>query len=336
MAGHRPELAEADRLATGGQLRDAIEILTQANRTARNPEIERRLRHIRCLAGTEMLSNPLTEPRFPEPASELPSPGPQSRVPEVGPGELDAELLRAAILEHGCLLVRGLIDEGQARQMAEGIDRALETHAGLGRGESDPDGYYDELVIEPPVIGRPWVTNNGGILAADSPRLMFEMLECFEWAGLRSVIESYLGEPPAISAEKCTLRRATAEGLKAWHQDGKFLGDVRALNVWLSLSRCGDVAPGLDIVPRRLDQHAESGGEGSIVHIEVSQALAEDLAGEVGVVRPIFNPGDALLFDELFLHSTGSDPEMPAPRHAIESWFFGPSAFPEDYVPIAF
>ena len=40
----------------------------------------------------------------------------------------------------------------------------------------------------------------------------------------------------------------------AWHQDGAFMGDVRALNLWLSLSRCGDESPGLDIVPRRLDQ----------------------------------------------------------------------------------
>ena len=38
------------------------------------------------------------------------------------------------------------------------------------------------------------------------------------------------------------------------------MGDVRALNVWLSLSRCGDEAPGMDIVaaasrPHRPDRH---------------------------------------------------------------------------------
>jgi len=31
----------------------------------------------------------------------------------------------------------------------------------------------------------------------------------------------------------------------------------------------------------------------------------------------------------------GSDPEMPKPRYALESWFFGPSAFPNDYSPVA-
>ena len=53
-------------------------------------------------------------------------------------------------------------------------------------------------------------------------------------------------------------------------------------------------------------------------------------------MRPIFEPGDVLLFDDLFLHRTGSDPAMPKPRFAIESWFFGPSTFPEDYAPLAF
>ena len=50
---------------------------------------------------------------------------------------------------------------------------------------------------------------------------------------------------------------------------------------------------------------------------------------------PIFEPGDALFFDELFLHQTGSDPAMPKPRYALESWFFGASRFPSAYAPIA-
>jgi hypothetical protein len=27
---------------------------------------------------------------------------------------------------------------------------------------------------------------------------------------------------------------------------------------------------------------------------------------------------------------------MPDPRYAVESWFFGPSAFPEGYLPLAY
>ena len=54
--------------------------------------------------------------------------------------------------------------------------------------------------------------------------------------------------------------------------------------------------------------------------------MAEDAAGEKEIIRPIFEPGDALLFDELFLHKTGSDPSMPNPRFAIENWFFNRAA----------
>ena len=112
----------------------------------------------------------------------------------------------------------------------------------------------------------------------------------------------------------------------AWHQDGTFMGDVRALNLWLSLSRCGDVAPGLDVVPRRLDGLVPTQTEEAMLAIQASQAKVEEAAGPAGIIRPIFEPGDALFFDELFMHQTASDPSMPNPRFAIESWFFGASA----------
>ena len=68
---------------------------------------------------------------------------------------------------------------------------------------------------------------------------------------------------------------------------------------------------------------------------QVSQSKAEDAAGDTPIIRPIFEPGDALFFDELFLHQTGSDPSMPNPRFAIENWFFGGSAFPGEFAPVA-
>jgi hypothetical protein len=67
----------------------------------------------------------------------------------------------------------------------------------------------------------------------------------------------------------------------------------------------------------------------------VSQRVAEQVAGDTPILRPIFEPGDALFFDELFLHKTGSDPNMPKPRYAIENWLFGGSGFPIEYAPLA-
>ena len=113
------------------------------------------------------------------------------------------------------------------------------------------------------------------------------------------------------------------------------MGEVNALNVWLSLSRCGDEAPGLDIVARRLDHVVPTGTEGAVFDWSASQAVAEEAAGDAGIARPIFEPGDALLFDELLLHATAAEPDMPNVRYAVESWFFGPSGFPPEYAPLA-
>jgi hypothetical protein len=173
------------------------------------------------------------------------------------------------------------------------------------------------------------------VLAADSPLLSFEMLELFRAAGVPRLVADYLGEEPLWSVQKTTLRKAEPAVGGAWHQDGAFMGDVRSLNLWLSLSRCGDEAPGLDIVPRRLDQLVATGTDEAMLSYQVSQRKAEEAAGDAGIVRPIFEPGDALFFDELFLHQTGSDPSMPKPRFAIENWFFGASAFPVEFAPLA-
>jgi hypothetical protein len=91
----------------------------------------------------------------------------------------------------------------------------------------------------------------------------------------------------------------------------------------------------MDIVPRRLDL-VPTGTEGSYFEWSVSPQVAEEAAGDTSIVRPVFEPGDVLMFDELCLHSTALDPGMTETRFAVEGWFFGPSAFPDNYTPLAF
>lgn len=324
----------------GKKLKDSasrIDDLNQANRASRSMERDLELRRHRHLAGIEAVKHAPPCPELIEPAPASPARGAESKCPEIDAADLTPELLRAAVLEAGCLLVRDLVPDSEALEMAEGIERAFATRLDLREnGGRDDEGFYDELVPESPyeLSGRSWIEEGGGVLAVDSPKLMVDMLDVFERAGLPEVIEGYLGETPLISADKCTLRKATPDVTGAWHQDGRFMGDVRAMNVWLSLSRCGDEAPGMDLVPTRLDDYVATGTEGTWLKTQVSDAVAEEAAGEIGITRPVFNPGDAILFDDLFLHQTGSDPSMPNPRYAIESWFFGPSAFPAIYVPL--
>jgi hypothetical protein len=313
-----------------------IETLTESNRAERDRDIERRLVGLRHLAGIRLLDEAEAYSEHPTPDfGGLPE---ADGLPDIAADDVTPELLRAGILRDGSLLVRGLVGRDEALRMADEIDRAFVERDAYLEGGSAAEGYYEEFQAHERFrapMSRPWIKQGGGVLAADSPRLMFEMLEIFSRAGFGDLIPEYLGEPPAISAQKTTLRKAEPTVPGAWHQDGAFMGDVRSLNVWLSLSRCGDQAPGLDIVPRRLDHLVDAGGEGAILSYQVTQQTAEQAADDVPIVRPIFEPGDVLFFDELCLHQTGSDPAMPNPRFAIESWFFGGSAFPGEYAPIA-
>jgi len=328
-------------------LLDEIEELTRENRDGREFKRERRLLNLRQLAGTALTMRDVPRPEYVEPDFDaLPT---DTNLPEVTREELTPGLIRAAILRHGAILVRELVDRDAALALAEEIDRAFESRDALaedvdwtnqGLRVSSGDGYFEEMEPVPPhdAIGERFhVAAGGGLLAADSPKVMFEMVELFEQAGIRELVAGYLQEQPTVSAHKTTLRRADPKVAGAWHQDGKFLGDVNTLNLWLSLSRCGDVAPGMDLVPRRLDDIVDAGDGGVSFHeIVVKHELAEELAGEAGILRPIFEPGDAMFFDHLYLHQTASDPEMPNRRYAVESWFFGPSAFPGDYIPLAY
>ena len=324
----------AQTAASLDELQAEIRELVRQNREQCDPERERRILWLRHLAGIEIMRGAEGDPQFAEPATDAVR---DSTVIEVRPEELTPELLRAAILKRGCLLVRGLIDRDEAIGLAEQIEAAFAARTESG-GENTGDGMYEVFHPAPPFeyADREWIEMGGGLLAADSPKTMFNTYDALERSGFVDVVHGYLGEPGLLSVEKTTLRKAAPDVAGSWHQDGSFLHDVRVLNLWLSLSRCGDESPGLDIIPHRLDEILPVGKEaGTIFPILPSEESIERAAGEEGVQRPIFEPGDALLFDELFLHKTGSDPQMPKPRYALESWFFGRSGFSQEYAPIA-
>ncbi len=313
-----------------------IERLHRLNREQPSGDTESKLLHLRNLAGLRLMEAADGSDGHPDPDfARLPE---SERLPEIDSRDVTSELLRAGILRHGCLLVRGLVPRTDAIRFAEQIERSYEERDRHDEHESFSDRYYSEFLPDPrrrQDLARGWIKAGGGLLAVDSPLLSFEMRELLQRAGLPAIVESYLGEPPLIAAEKTTLRKASPTVPGAWHQDGKFMGEVNALNLWLSLSRCGDEAPGLDVVPRRIDHHVVTETDEAMFDNMVSQRVAEQEAGDAGIVRPIFEPGDAMLFDELFLHKTGSDPAMSKPRFAIENWFFGASGFPADYAPLS-
>jgi Phytanoyl-CoA dioxygenase (PhyH) len=329
---------------------EEIQALREAGRGERDPEVARRILRLGHLAGVALVDRAGEGPSdHPAPAFDGLAEG--ARLPEVAPVELTPELLRAAMVRSGCLLVRAAVDEDDVTRLVEGIGRAYAAREAQARAGSTGDGYFEEFQPDPRFdvrFDRGVIRDGAALLAADSPLVLLDVIDALERAGLKRLATDYLAsDRPVISVNKCLLRRtrpgpsATSHGaggfkLSAWHQDGAFLGEVRALNVWLSLSHCGDDAPGLDIVPRRLDKIVPTGTKGAVFDWSASVAVAEEAAGDAGIVRPIFAPGDVLLFDELLLHATAAEPGMRGTRYAVENWFFDPSNFPPRYTPLAF
>jgi Phytanoyl-CoA dioxygenase (PhyH) len=331
-------LAEANRLADDGRGLEAIRRLTEANRAQRDAQIEERLATLRYDVFPSLARRSPDE-LPPEVARE----GPGEPLTATDPRDLDLPTLRRGLARHGCVLVRGLIPRERAEALARGVDRALDAFDGCeaSGSESAPPWY---VPFAPASTGdfasrrRGWVRASGGLWTADSPRMLFELTELAEDSGIAALIEAYFGERPALSANKCTLRRVPTDTNTNWHQDGAFMGrHVRSLNLWLALSPCGVDASGLDIVPQRFDEILPTGTEGAYFNWSVSPLVVEDAAGGPdAIMSPEFGPGDAMLFDHMFLHRTGITPRMTKERWAIEAWFFAPSSYPDGQIPLAY
>ena len=336
-------LERAAQLEAEGRNLDAIDVLTEAIRDRPDAELERELIAVRHRAfGAVGDGEVVRSPTDGTPADLHLEDG----IPAVRAGDLSAGVIRGAVLRHGALIGRGRVAPERAGHLVAGGDHACAAHDCHSNGiaSTDDAAWYspfqakgdDQAIL---ALGREFISRGGGVWTADSPRLLFELLDTYEQAGLRATITDYLGERPALSVNKGTLRRVRPTGgTEWWHQDGAFLGeDIKSLNVWLSLTHSGRDAPGMDVVAKRIDEIVEMGTGGADFDWSVGSEVVHRVAG-ASISRPVFEPGDALLFDHMCLHQTGTDPGMTQTRYAIETWFFGPSAYPDPHqqLPLVF
>ena len=315
-----------DLLVAEGRLAEAIAVLSELNRQRRDPIVERRILDLRFQAfdRADVASEP---PAWPDSVVDL---FPGQLVPEIDRADLTVETLRSGITNHGSLLVRGLLDPQQIERLRGGIDRSIDAYDAIEAGSPPPEleGWFEPCAACPEA-DRTWKRSAGAVLAVDSPPALFDLLEVFEDAGISQLARDHFEEPPTLLGLKTTLRKVSHVAWRHgdWHQDGSFMGTaIRSLNVWVTLTHCGDDAPGLDIVGRRFDHLAETGTDGALARWSVGAAVAER-EGADAIVRPVFEAGDALLFDHMMLHRTAIEPEMVNDRYAVEVWLFSPSTY---------
>lgn len=330
-------IAEALAQYDIGEWDDALQSLVRANRTTPDPALEVALADLRHRCWMQVSDLP-DAPRV-EPAPSPPV-GP-SGLPEARSDTLTAAQIRGAVLSHGSLIVRDALDadavEALRTEIADAIDAAADPTPGssVWRPMKLLPEVAATMSTPPRPLRRSFVVDAGGTLLADAPRAMFRLLELFDALGLHDLVSQYLGSRPVMSATKSTLRRVPFDAVGGWHQDGAFLGTgVQAINIWITLTDCGTDAPGLDIVPRRLEEVVETGLDGSFFDWDVSDAQVAELTDGAGGLRPQFSAGDMMVFDEMMLHRTATTPSMTRNRDAIEFWCFAPGAYPESQIPV--
>ena len=336
----RQVLKAADRLSNQGRHREAIDLLTRANMRERSAKIEERLVVLRHEAFFHQ-SFSSTLPHWPPPVSDRFVD--QQGIPEIDAELLSAEILRDGVFNRGSIIIRGLLPNSDVERLREGIIQTYRHHdlalAGEPTSKTTPwfvpfqptprDGNQD--------LNRVWFRETGAELAADSPRGLHDLLEIFAANGIDTLAGDYLGERPALSVKKTSLRRVphNQQSENGWHQDGAFLGEgIRTMNLWIALSDCGVDAPSMDMVPRRLDYIVPTGTEGAMFSWSVSKTQIAEACGGGEPTHLHFKAGDAIVFDEMNLHRTSTLPGMTKPRYAIEAWFFAPSCYPLDQIPI--
>tara|TARA_R110000823_G_scaffold171736_6_gene304120 strand:- start:11397 stop:12458 length:1062 start_codon:yes stop_codon:yes gene_type:complete len=324
--------AEARGLAQAGNFREAIALLTAANQSNRQRDIDRLLLELRSegfLSGQRQKESP----QWPE---EVPDQFGGEGIPEINGDQLSAEAIRSGLRNHGSLIIRQLITPDQVDLLRNNIDRVLRAFDAVEAESVGPEleGWFEPFHRDT-ITDRARNRLKGSMLTVDSPPALFDLLEIFESCGLSAVIRDYFGEPPALLSRKGTLRRVRHDvRTGGWHQDGGFLGeDIRALNVWLALTDSGVDAPGMDIVAKRLPGIVQTGSD--FAEWATNPQAAKEVS-EGCTVRPVFAPGDAIIFDHICLHRTAADPGMTKTRYAIETWLMAPSTYKESGVPILF
>lgn len=336
-------LSRASRLREKGDTKGALDSLFSANRKHEDDVVERDI--------VDLLLQLTPDDASPSKPVLSAAPEPQKaaafhsgEIPEIHAKDLSPAMLQDAISHAGYLIVRGLFDASEAADLRTCIDESLNSRADAPE-ESDevPQGpwYYPSPHFPGSHVAysarnkKKKFGRTGSIRVIDSPRGTYKVLELYRKYRLKELLDAYFEQPSLLAMRKWVFRLIEPiPGMDdsiggGWHQDGQFMGEgIVALNMWVALTDCGDGtdAPGITLLPKRIEEIVEFGTRGARLDWVVGGELVEELAADASIVSPRFAPGDALFFDHFSLHRSGHGPDQSVNRHALESWFYAKSA----------
>lgn len=331
-------LAKAIELADLQRFREAVDLLDAAVRRTPDSQLEEalvRLRHA-AVGPAGAINRAVTDQPWPRSAPDQTG----TAIPEVQATDLTVDHLTGALAQRGSLIVRGWLSPDVAEALRRTVATALcEAHTAIEAGRDQAPPWFVPFEAhesyEFGLMDRAFTRYADSLLTVESPRALARVLAAMADTGIGDLLQEYFGEWPVLSAKKSTLRRASRQSPRGWHQDGAFLGSAtRTVNTWIALTPCGIDAPGIDMVVHAFDDIVPTGTDGAPFPWSVGDAVVERLG--MPVERPVFEAGDALFFNQMSLHRSGIEPTMTCERIAIESWFFAPSTCPSEQIPILF
>jgi len=266
-------------------------------------------------------------------------------LPEIDAKEFTVDQLRAAVAEHGALIVRNMFSRASMDTLITAADRVIDACADPNATSpvstyfNPPNNLRTIMPRKDKELGntRSFHRESGSAMCVEAPSVAEALLLLYEAHGLKELVGAYLGEHPCLSVKKWVLRRSKLPVAEAgWHQDGAFMGtNINSINMWMPLNQCGGEtgAPGMDVVPLRLNKLASA--EGAQFDWSVSDSQVSSRFAQNQPLMPLFNAGDAFFFDHFYLHRTQYRTDFTKLRYAVETWFFGASSFPKNQIPLA-
>lgn len=252
-------------------------------------------------------------------------------IPDVPFAEVDAQLVADALAARGALVVRSMLPEEAVQGLGAELEIAEQHRQDVAIGALDKEKSIEAFVAF------------GGL--AVSPQSLDVMFRWYREVGLARLVADYFREPPVVMSLRTQLLRSEPSPGLNWHQDAAFLGGISALNAWTALTPAGRDRPGVEFIPHRFDHVVGLSDSGNDFEVNTEslhymrdrgyEPLIEEELRRNPSVEPELNPGDALLFDEMTVHRTGSTQWRAPFREAAITWFFAPSRFPNFGAPYA-
>src|SRR5262249_50894496 len=156
-------------LEANGDVRAAIEVLSAANRRARNSQLEVELVRLRRVGAGQLQTTPAAARQLPV---QVQGDGADALV-SVTPDELDPGAVREGWSRTGALHGRGLVPRDRVARLVAGIDTALAAYDAAEAGHDDVDpGWFTPFTVpartggdspEKDATRRRWVRGGGGL-----------------------------------------------------------------------------------------------------------------------------------------------------------------------------